>query len=620
LLRCSGLELGLPLADGHVTRAVSTFRRPAFAPLLLMVLLLMTLSELALGIATYRRLRGELEADLAKRLIHVAQLLAIGTDVRLVSQFQEGDEGLLAYKLVASRFVAFAHAAGVERAYVVDDRLQTLVDSSPNASVGRLRYALLANRTEIVDARSGEATATRIYRDEEGRLRLSALVPLRVAGGRVAALAGVDATPEFFTSLDALRQQMVILGIASLLTAGVAGVLLVRQVSRRLQRLREVVSRVSRGDFAERVGLKGGDEIGALGQDLDSMVASVVATREYYESVLRSVDVGLLSTDQQGEVIGANRRAAQLLSDESAELVGKPLAEVLRNEPALFQFVLTLLQGKPGPSAAEVPLRGGLASGGRLVAAVASRLGHPGEWSGIILSLSDITDLRTLERKVQRNERLAGLGSMAAGLLHEIRNPLASMTIYLDLLRPLAASGEGQDLLDRAIAEAGRLDRFLHDFQIFAGLRPLRRDWVDVREVMEDATEGLTVPAGVQILRDFGEKTVLYMDRSLLAHALRNLVANALEAVGPTGLITIAVCHEHEAVVLRVADDGPGVPEDRIERIFDPLFTTKPSGTGLGLTIVQRVAEAHGAALEVRNDQGRGASFSVRWPAEAART
>jgi len=585
--------------------------------LLLAVLLLMTVSEMALGIATYGRLRNELEVDLAQRLVNVARLLALGTDVPLVTQFREGDEQLPAYRLVASRFVVLARAAGVERVYVVGDRLETLVDSSPTASVGRIRYALLANRVEVDAAKSGTATPTRIYQDEEGRLRLSALAPLR-ADGRVVALVGVDATPEFFASLNALRRQMVILGVAGLLTAGAAGLLLVRQVSRRLRRLRNVVSRVSRGDFAERVGPTGRDEIGALGQDLDSMVIALVASRDYYESVLGSADVGLLAADRLAQVIGANRRAAEILALGAGELVGRSLGEALVREPRLLEFVETLLRGEAGPLAAEVPLQGGLASGGRLVAAVGSRLRQGGAWTGVILSLSDITGLRALERKVQRNERLAGLGTMAAGLLHEVRNPLASMTMYLDLLRPLSAAGEGQEILDRALAEAIRLDRFLQDFQIVAGLRPMRRESVDIREVMNDAADGLTPPPGVRIVRDLGETTILQVDRWLLAHAVRNLVVNALDAVGQGGLVVMELEREGLDVVLRVTDDGPGVSDDSIDQIFDPLFTTKPGGTGLGLTIVQRVAEAHGASLEVRNAPGGGASFSIRWPAEAA--
>ncbi|HEV7502467.1 MAG TPA: ATP-binding protein, partial [Vicinamibacteria bacterium] len=429
----------------------------------------------------------------------------------------------------------------------------------------------------------------------------------------VTAFAGVDAAPEFFASLDTLRRQMILLGLASVVTAGAGGLLLVRQASRRLQRLREIVSRVSRGDFADRAGVSGSDEIGALGQDLDGMVTSLVEARDYYESVLASVDVGLLATDRAGRVIGANARTAQILDRSEKDLAGHALSEVLTGTPRLLAFADTLLHGDSVSVAEEIPL--GPEAGGRLVAVMASRLRQAGEWTGMILSISDVTEVRALERRLRRNEQLAGLGSMAAGLLHEVRNPLASMTMYLDLMRPLATPGEGQDLVDRAIREAARLDRFLHDFQIFAGLRPLRRGWVDLRAVVEEGTEGLSAPPGVIIARRLGEETPMYVDRSLLAHAVRNLVANAIEAVGPTGRIVLELERAASGVVLSVTDDGRGVPPADLERIFDPLFTTKRTGTGLGLTIVQSVAEAHGATVEIRPAVPRGVTFALRWPA-----
>src|SRR5262249_43086402 len=134
------------------------FRRPAFGGLLLGVLILMTLSEATLGATTYVRLRRVMEAELAQRLVHAAQLIAIGTDVPLVTQFREGDHNLPAYRLVASHLVVLAGAAGVERAYVVDGDLRTLVDSSPRAAIGRTRYALLANRVVVDPARPGPPT------------------------------------------------------------------------------------------------------------------------------------------------------------------------------------------------------------------------------------------------------------------------------------------------------------------------------------------------------------------------------------------------------------------------------------------------------------------------------
>ena len=578
----------------------------------------MLVTELLVGLAFYRRLRSELEADLGLRLVHVAKLLAAVTDPSLVSQFREGDEGLAAYRIVAERMASLARAGGVERAYVVDDGLHTLVDTAPGSAPGRLRYALLANRVEIEAARRGQATATRLYRDEEGRQRLSALTPLPSPSGKIGAFVGVDATPAFFTSLESLRRQMALLGVAGFLTVGAAGLVLVRQVSRRLDRLRVVVSRVARGDFGSRVGFAGRDEIGALGEDLDGMVGSLVAARDYYEAVLASADVGLLATDRQGRILGANPRALAFLAPGASSVAGRPLTELLRGEERVDNLVAGVLGGEAPRLAAELPLRGGPLAGGRVVAATASRLEQAGEWSGVILSLSDVSDLRALERRVRRNERLAGLGSMAAGLLHEVRNPLSSMTLYLDLLKTLVPGGEGQEILERATTEGSRLDRFLQDFQIFAGLRPLRQQWISLGNVVGTVIEGLAPAERARITSTVAEGAVLQADPGLLAHAIKNLVVNGLEAGAPDGAVTVEALREEGTLLLTVCDEGPGIPVEGRERIFDPLFTTKASGSGLGLTIVQRVAEAHDATVEVRNRAEGGACFVLRWPKEPA--
>jgi signal transduction histidine kinase len=158
----------------------------------------------------------------------------------------------------------------------------------------------------------------------------------------------------------------------------------------------------------------------------------------------------------------------------------------------------------------------------------------------------------------------------------------------------------------------------LQDFQIFAGLRPLRLQWIDVARVVEAALDGLVPGGSPRIVRKLEVSAAIHADAGLLAHAIRNLVVNGLQASAPEGLVTIEAEEDGGMVLITVSDDGPGVPEGGRERIFDPLFTTKSSGSGLGLTIVQRVAEAHGATVELRDRPEGGAVFVLRWPREAA--
>jgi two-component system, NtrC family, sensor histidine kinase PilS len=603
-----------PHAGGRA-RWTRVLTRGSFAPLLVALLLLMTLSELIVGVAIYGRLRTQLEQDLARRLVHVSRLIARGLDADTLVQFREGDETLVAYQLVRRKLEEQAEAAGVDRVYVVDPDLRTLVDSAADGAPGRLRVALLAQGSEADAALAGRAAATRLYAGEDGRLRLTALAPANGSAGGVRVLVGVDASPSFFESLGALRRRMLALGLAGVVIAGLFGALLLHQMAQRLERLRRATQRASSGDLSARADVAPGDPIGALGRDLDALIASIVATRDYYESVLGGLDVGLIVTGPEGALRIANVRAAQLLA--LPELApGSDLIALVAGEPELQDFAARALAGRR-PESCEIGLRGGLGtSAGLVVALSASPLGTPPGQDGLALSCLDVTALRRLEQHSRRNERLASLGSLAGGLLHEMRNPLASLTMALDLLRPLEQEGEAALLTERALAEGERLNVVLEDFRVFAGLKPLRKERLSVDIALDDALAKMTWPSHVQLERNEGCGFYAHVDRSLLAYAARNLLQNAIEAFGARkGQVRLSTGQDDDEVWIRVADDGPGIPRELLARVFEPMFTTKAHGSGLGLAIVQRVADAHGGRIDVGSAAAGGAEFVLRLPA-----
>jgi signal transduction histidine kinase len=330
--------------------------------------------------------------------------------------------------------------------------------------------------------------------------------------------------------------------------------------------------------------------------------------------VLGSLDVGVVTCDERGDVTLANASARRLLATPG-EFVGRSLEAAVAPETALGEFVADARKS-PEPSSAELPLRGGLIAGGAVVAVGASPLHGAGARPGLVLSLLDVTALRDLERRARTNERLAALGGMAGGLLHEIRTPLASVMVYLDLLRaPLAQSGEPRELLASATAESERLGNFLEDFQVFAGLRPLRRERTDLQAVFGESRATLKPPANVGIHATIADGAVLLVDRRLLEHGLRNLLQNAIDALGDRGgTIDVSGSTAGGQVELRITDDGPGIAPEALAQILDPMFTTKPAGIGLGLSIVQRVVERHGGTMSVQSAPGRGATFTLRIP------
>lgn len=225
-------------------------------------------------------------------------------------------------------------------------------------------------------------------------------------------------------------------------------------------------------------------------------------------------------------------------------------------------------------------------------------------------------ELAEKNRELDRKERLAALGEMAAGVAHEVRNPLGGIQLFASLLeRDLVDRPKLRTLAAKISSGVRTLDAIVGDILVFAGQGDVRLAPVDLAAVL---TETLELVAPQQRAR----QTSIHVDRKQfdvtveghagqLQRALINLAFNALDAAGEGGNVWITCRREpaDETVDVEVADDGPGVPPELAQRIFNPFFTRKDYGTGLGLAIVHRVAEAHGGSVRVRNRPGGGAAF-----------
>lgn len=243
-------------------------------------------------------------------------------------------------------------------------------------------------------------------------------------------------------------------------------------------------------------------------------------------------------------------------------------------------------------------------------------------------------ELNSANEQVQRARRLSALGEMAAGIAHEIRNPLAAIQLYAGLavedLRDLdGASGASAMENVGKIASAVRgMSAIVNDVLSFSrGMDPSRVE-IGASEVL-DRVVAASAPGidqyGVHVVRrDLEQGPVdLFADAGLVQQALLNLVRNAVDAmagVGGARVLTLGARFDEVGAVLTVADTGPGVPDDCIERIFNPFFTTRDTGTGLGLAIVHRIADVHGGSISVHNDPKRGgAVFALSLPAVEAK-
>ncbi|QOJ14276.1 MAG: hypothetical protein HRU75_06335 [Planctomycetia bacterium] len=227
-------------------------------------------------------------------------------------------------------------------------------------------------------------------------------------------------------------------------------------------------------------------------------------------------------------------------------------------------------------------------------------------------------ELASKDRELERRRRLAALGEMAAGVAHEVRNPLGAIQLYVNLLR---AGPPPQDdvrtILDKIDGAIRAVDRVVSDTLALAP-RPDRSTPIPIADVLKRAVEACgpaAERARVQVRLDGTiAQAIVRVDGDGLHRALVNLITNAVEAAPRGGAVALAVRRTEGWVTLTITDNGPGLPPELLDRIFDPFFTTKDHGTGLGLTIAHRLVESHGGELRGENSPEGGARFSVRLP------
>lgn len=229
-------------------------------------------------------------------------------------------------------------------------------------------------------------------------------------------------------------------------------------------------------------------------------------------------------------------------------------------------------------------------------------------------------ELADKNRQLARKERLAALGEMAAGLAHEIRNPLGGIQLFASLLeKDLGHLPEQRALSQKISSGVGALNQLVSDILNFAGEIRLQLSHTDLSVLVAECVGLLG-----ELIQRFGSQVVIeipsgacaYADTSRLRSAILNLLRNALEAAREGGRVKVSLCdgRERGTICLRIADSGPGIPPEQMDKIFNPFFTTKASGTGLGLSTVHRIIDAHGGHIRVTNSPDGGACFSVELP------
>jgi two-component system sensor histidine kinase HydH len=342
--------------------------------------------------------------------------------------------------------------------------------------------------------------------------------------------------------------------------------------------------------------------------------------RQYTLNVIQGMAEGFISVDPEGILRTINPEAETILGVKARDFLGRHWRALFIQQE--WGQVTSLLE--KGTSFYDIEVQPGSSSRSPLKASMIPVKVRE-DADGMVLFLRDLGEVKGLQAEVRRSERLAALGRLVAGMAHEIRNPLNSISGYSQHLkgkfRPDTAEGKAVDVIVR---EVERLNRVITNLLDFSRPREPELSRLDLNLVV-----GQTIPLvereaasqGVAVVKELSDGKALIMGHAdSLKQLLLNLMLNALQAMPDGGVLTVKTGTVAGRGYLKITDTGPGIPENDLETIFEPFFTTRESGTGLGLAIVHRIVLDHGAEIRVESSPGAGTAFVVRFPTEGRQT
>lgn len=358
-------------------------------------------------------------------------------------------------------------------------------------------------------------------------------------------------------------------------------------------------------------------------QNYRAITQTFERVKSYMYNILQSIPTGVLTLDARGTVTSLNSAGERLLSLRASGIVGRPVGDVLQAAPELIPWIRTALTGSQLVHESDLALT---VSGTRRVVmrASASELkDEAGRADGLVVLLRDITEVNRLEQQLRRSDKLAALGTLSAGVAHEVKNPLHALSLNLHLLEHEVAAAEPsvaevKGYFEVLRSELQRLQRIVDNFLRFSlpsipEVKPLDLNALAERVVslvsFEAADHGVTIETHFD--RSLG---AVPGDEGQLSQVVLNLVMNAFQAMPNGGALVLSLRRHDEWAEVTVKDSGDGIPKDIMPHIFDPYFTTHPGGAGLGLAIAHRIIEGHHGTIDVESEPGTGTTMVVRLP------
>lgn len=358
-------------------------------------------------------------------------------------------------------------------------------------------------------------------------------------------------------------------------------------------------------------------EVLKLNREIEDRETDIRHMKAYTDSILSSVSSGVISCDRRGMIVTVNPEARKILSRHEEDLVAFPLARIFEKHAELNRAAELVLSGEQTRATMETELE----SEGRPIPVAVRITPHRsrGQTVGIVITLEDLTEVKDLTEQLYRADKLSGLGELVAGVAHEVRNPLGVIKASVQMLEQEMDEGcQDAELTHVMAQEIDRLDSVVNALLDFG--RPSQSQFgpVDAHRVLGEVvllTKQFAKQQNVTVADETPEGLPdIWADEDRLKQIIVNLISNAIQAMPDGGKLTIATTTREGYLRIAFTDTGIGISSEEKDRIFDPFHTTRAEGSGLGLSIVHRIVDAHNGYITAESEPGAGSTFTVGLP------